>query len=244
MSQAALAGHVGISPALLCRMERGQLQHLDLDLVARICTELGARLVAGIDVANGWSGVRQRDAGHSRCVGHVARRLENLGWSVRREVRVGEGRSLGWIDVLAYHPRIGVLLVIEVKTELHDLGEIERRLDVYERGAWAAARALGWQPRRLVGCLLLLATAQVDERIRANRDALAGGFQVRARALNMIVTGAQPDTSGRGLALIDPRSRARDWLRPTTLDGRRSPASYRDYGAFIWACEQDRRQGR
>ena len=47
------------------------------------------------------------------------------------------------MDLLAWHPATGLLLVIEVKTELHDLGANERQLNWYEREAWAAARRLG-----------------------------------------------------------------------------------------------------
>jgi hypothetical protein len=44
---------------------------------------------------------------------------------------------------------------------------------------------------------------------------------------------------GRGLALVDPSSRRRDWLIRTSVDGRRSPASYRGYADFL-----DRRRHR
>jgi hypothetical protein len=36
-------------------------------------------------------------------------------------------------------------------------------------------------------------------------------------------------TTGRGLALIDPTSRRRDWLLPSRSDGRRTRAPYMDY---------------
>jgi hypothetical protein len=36
-------------------------------------------------------------------------------------------------------------------------------------------------------------------------------------------------SSPRGLALVDPTSRRRDWLLPTRSDGRRSSLPYRDY---------------
>ena len=49
----------------------------------------------------------------------------------------------GWIDVLAYHPGTGMLVVIEVKTELHDIGAEQRRFASYERESYAAARRLG-----------------------------------------------------------------------------------------------------
>ena len=144
------------------------------------------------------------------------------------------------MDVLAWHPGTGLLLVIEIKTELRDLGAVERQIHWYEREAWAAARRLGWRPRRAVGCVLLLSTDAVEQRIRENRDALARSFPGRARDLATIVADGRASSSNpkRALALIDPRSRRPSWLRPSRVDGRRSDAPYADYADFI------RRDGR
>ncbi len=49
---------------------------------------------------------------------------------------------------MAFDPRTRTLAVIEIKTQLDDLGQIERTLAWYEREAWAAARRLGWRPPR------------------------------------------------------------------------------------------------
>jgi hypothetical protein len=152
---------------------------------------------------------------------------------VATEVEIGSDRSRGWIDVLAYHPETGVVLVIEVKTEIHDLGQIERTLGWYEREAWAAARRRTWRPTQVVGCLVLLMSDSNEKRLAENRLAFRDGFPIRARALNSIMD--QPSTplvKGRGLAMIDPASRRSAWLRPTHLDGRRSPTRYRDYADF------------
>ena len=79
--------------------------------------------------------------------GHIARRLERSNWNVATEVEVGGDRSRGWIDLLAFRPATGLLLVVEVKTEIHDLGQIDRALGWYERedgmrrGDWLASRA-------------------------------------------------------------------------------------------------------
>jgi hypothetical protein len=59
----------------------------------------------------------------------VQRRLEAAGWLVVREVRIESGRYLGWIDLLAFDPVTKTLLVIEIKTRLDDLGDLERTLD-------------------------------------------------------------------------------------------------------------------
>ena len=88
---------------------------------------------------------RVRDGSHAATSACIQRRLERAGWLVAREVGFEDGRYRGWIDLLAYHPGTGTLLVIEVKTRLDDIGGLERSLDWYTRVASAAARRLGWR---------------------------------------------------------------------------------------------------
>jgi transcriptional regulator with XRE-family HTH domain len=135
-SQAELARRAGASQSVVSRIESGKLAGLSFAAATRLLEAMGGRLL--VDVDRPYLGQRrlQRDAAHVRCVGHVARRLERAGWYVAREVEVGGDRSRGWIDVLAFHPRSRLVLVIEVKTELHDLGQVERQLGWYEREAW------------------------------------------------------------------------------------------------------------
>jgi hypothetical protein len=71
---------------------------------------------------------RQRDAAHARCVSFVRERLRREGWLTATEVEIGRGRARRWIDLLAYHPTQRVLLVVEIKTLIDDLGTIERTL--------------------------------------------------------------------------------------------------------------------
>jgi hypothetical protein len=158
------------------------------------------------------------------------------------EVEVGGDRSRGWIDVLAYHPATGWLLVIEIKTEIHDLGAIERSLGWYERDAIIAARRLGWRPTHTIGCLLLLATAANDARASANHVPIRVEFPTRARELaGLIKAGSGERPLGRAVAMIDPLSRRTDWLRPLRQDGRRQPAPYMDYADFMRAVGRRRR---
>ena len=181
----------------------------------------------------------QRDPVHARCSAYVQRRLESRGWLVRREIEVVHGRSHGWIDLLAFDPRTRTLLVIEIKTQLDDLGRIERTLAWYERDAWAAARRLGWRPRRAAGWVLLLATTACDDRIRDNRDAVASAFPSRASdMLVWLMRDGDTEPHRRAIALIDPSSRRRDWLLRCPVDGRRTPAPYRDYADFMAAVRR------
>jgi transcriptional regulator with XRE-family HTH domain len=238
ITQQQLADAVGLSRPYIASIENGS-GNPTIEVVERIARTLGIELDLCARQPVVLNGPQQRDLLHARCSGYVSRRLIGLGWETRREVTIVSGRTRGWIDVLAFDPRRRILLVIEVKTWLDDLGAIERQLDWYKREA--AARIFGIRPVRTVGWLLLLATAEVDAAIHRNGDAFDIRFAARAGAMRSLVAGeAEPtlDDSGAtvdGIALIDPRRRRRDWLMPSRADGRRSPAPYASYAAAVAA---------
>jgi transcriptional regulator with XRE-family HTH domain len=227
MTQKRLAMAVGVSRGYIAMIELGGANPT-LDVAARIGTALGLEIELAARAPIVLGDRRQRDAVHARCSGYVHRRLRSSGWQTAREVEVVHARSHGWIDLLAFDPRTGILLVIEIKTWLDDLGTVERQLGWYERSAVTIARSLGWRPRWTAGWLLVLASGEIDEFLRANREVIDAGFPIRARAMAGTVAGAGIEV-GRGLALIDPMSRRRDWLMRSRLDGRRSAPPYIDY---------------
>lgn len=228
LTQRQLADAVGVSRGYIAKIERGSANP-SLDLVERIADalEIEIELVARNPIVVGRD--RQRDFVHARCSGHVDGRLRGAGWFTAREVEVVHGRSHGWIDLLAFDPRTGTLLVIEIKTRLDDVGAIERQLGWYERSAFEVARGLGWRPRRVLGWLLVLASDEVEDAIRSNREVLARAFPTRAREMSGLLVQGDLPILGRGAALIDPASKRRAWLNPSRVDGRRSPAPYTDY---------------
>jgi transcriptional regulator with XRE-family HTH domain len=229
-SQRELGRRCGISQAQVWRAEAGQAP-LSVGLIARIADALG--LEVDLAIRAPFVAGRQRDAAHARCSSYVQHRLEALGWTVAREVEIVHGRSHGWIDLLSFEPESRSLLIVEVKTELDDIGQIERTLSWYTREGWTAARRLHWRPARVVAWLLVLATDVNDERIRANRELLTRAFPARAREGLAALAPAGDAAPMRLLALIDPRSRRRGWLIRCRIDGRRSLAPYPDYAGFM-----------
>jgi len=229
VTQLELAEAAGVSRSLIAEIEAGR-GNPSLDVVSRIGDALGLELdLSGRLPIN--LGPKPRDAVHARCSGYVDRRLRSAGWQTRREIAVSAGRIHGWIDLLAFDPRSGALLIVEIKTRLDDLGAIERQIGWYERCAVDAAFSLGWQPRTVSSWLLMLASEEVDDGLRRYRDVLRVAFPRRAAQLREDLVLPVRMTSGqRGLALIDPTSRRRDWLLPSRSEGRRTAAPYRDYG--------------
>ena len=199
LTQAQLAVSVGVSRGYVANIERGNANP-SLDMVDRFAKalELEVEFVARPPVVIGG---HQRDFVHARCSSHVEGRLRTAGWLTAREVEITHGRSHGWIDILAFDPRTGMLLVIELKTRIDDLGAIERQLGWYERSAFEVARRLGWRPRRVAGWLLILATDEVEGVLRANRELMSRTFPNRARDMSGTFDVQVRVTHGRGLAL-------------------------------------------
>jgi transcriptional regulator with XRE-family HTH domain len=226
-TQRELSRRSGVPQAHICRIERGEVSDLPVGVVDRLFAALGVRYWLGTDLPHV---IRlQSDFVHARCSVYASRRLTSSGWLVEREVEIGSDRSRGWIDILAFHPESGMLLIIEVKTEVHDLGAIERSLSWYRREALRAARRLGWEPRSIGSALLILQSRVNDDRSIASSHAFATGFPGRAAALHAVIDGESELGGRQFLAMIDPRSRRAAWLRATRSDGRRTPAPYVDY---------------
>ncbi len=233
-SQRELARRAEIAQSTVCRVERATLEDLTFDTAALILDVLGVRASVDLRAPFIADHGRQRDRGHSRCVAYVARRLRRLGWTVATEVEIVTGSSHGWIDLLAYRPDDGLLLIIEVKTELGDIGLLQRQVSWYERAAWDAARREGWQPRRAISAVLMLATQSSFGRIGDNRALLRESFPMSARDLDLALTGGGDGRSRpRGMALIDPYNRSCRWLLATPLAGRVHPPAYADYADFM-----------
>lgn len=235
-TQRRLSAVSGISQSMVSEIERALVPDLSIATALRILDALDVRVDLRL-LAPRSAAPPVRDRAHARCVAYVARRLEGVGWIVATEVAVGDERWRGFIDILAFHPSSRVLLVIEVKVVLDDIGAADRQLGGYERFAWAAAHDLGWRPRALTGSLLLLATETNDRRLMEHRPYLDRRFRLRASALTSLV--ADPDRpparGERGLAMIDPRTRRSRWILPTWLDGRRTAARYADRAAYLAA---------
>ena len=228
LTQQQVADRVGVSRSYIAKVER-ETADPALSMVERIAEALGLGITFDFRPPRFPVGRPIRDALHARCSAYVDRRLRARGLITAREVEIVHGASHGWIDILAFDPVSGTLLVIEIKTRFDDLGALERQVSWYERMAWQAARRLGWRPRRVVSLVLALASDEVESVVRVHRDVFRLAFPVRAAKVAAMLLDPSSAISGRGLALIDPASRRRHWLIGTSLDGRRSRLPYRDY---------------
>jgi transcriptional regulator with XRE-family HTH domain len=234
-SQRRLARASGCSQSAISRLERGRGTRMSLVRLLRILRALGVEPQLVLTPPR-IDRLPVRDRAHARCVGAVAQRLRRAGFLVATEVEVGGARWRGFIDVLAMHPAARLLLVIEVKTGIDDLGAIDRQLESYVEAAWEAARSRGWRPRGATGILLALATDEIDRVLKVHRRLIDAAFPLRYRDLQPLVDAIPhglPPRGARGVAMIDPATRRRAWLLSTTIDGRRTAAAYADRREFL-----------
>ena len=217
-----VAAAAGITPSYLARIERGQVNST-FDTVDRVSDALGIQLALDVRPPVFLGSPPMNDLVHGRCSAYADRRLRAAAWLTAREVALVDGRYRGWIDLLAFDPTTGSLMIIEIKTRLDDVGALERQLAWYERTAPDVAGERGWHVRSTRGVALLLATEEIERTLLVNRDVLDLAFPLRDDVL------APTTRAGRGLALIDPRRRRRDWLMRSRIDGRRGAAPYRNY---------------
>ena len=224
-----LARRLQTNPSAIKRLLALGSRSLDLELATGALRVLGLRFLVdrggpGLATRSG-----QHDLVHARSCASIVRRLRRLGFEVRTEVEIGDGRSRGWIDILAYRASDRLLLCIEVKTRLDDVGGVLRSLGWYARSCRAAAERFGWRPRSITPSLLVLATVESDARITASADLLRSHLPGGAGALLAALRDPSGPRPGPSIALFDPRRRGPRWLMRPRMEGGRSRMPYRDY---------------
>ncbi len=233
-TQADLGGRAGVSRSLISAIETGAVG-VGIPTLECLAKALDADLIVELRLPTVIGRSEQADAAHARCVAAARRALERRGFLCAVECEIADGRLRGWIDLLAFNPVSGRLLVIEVKTELRDVGGLQRQLGWYRRAAPAIARSRGWQARDTVAVAVFLATDANDSALLTHRDSIMKAFEVRGRAAIAILVGSETVSppGGWALAMIDPRRRGDRVWAATRLDGRRAPAPYRSYADFM-----------
>lgn len=119
-----------------------------------------------------------RDDEHAAVVDHIKRRLERNGWNVIAEASFSEYGERGRVDLLAWHPETGMLVIVEVKTVLIDVQDLLGALDIKERLAGKIAAQRGWRPRD-VSVMLVVTDTDASRGQVARLPALFASFTTR-----------------------------------------------------------------
>ena len=185
--QIDVADRVGISRASISNLEGGRAAQTQLALLTRVAAALGAEL----DVRLRWRGEqldRLLDEEHAGLTNAFVALLERRAWQAAPEVTFAIYGDRGSVDILAFHRRAAVVLVVEIKTVIADVQAMLTSLDRKTRRAKEIAVERGWRPRA-VARLLVVAEGSTN--------------RARVSRLDATLRAAFPD---RGQTV-------RDWLR-------------------------------
>jgi transcriptional regulator with XRE-family HTH domain len=171
-----------VSHSTISRIERGQIDTLSLHVLRAVGRAVDVRL----ELAP-WSRrgdlVRFATADHAELVEAVIAELRMLGWDARAEISFNEYGERGFIDILAWHASTRTLLVIEVKTEIVDVGEVLGTLDRKGRLAPSIARGLGWHATSVARALIVAEGRTNRRRVAAHAATFASALPSDGRTL-------------------------------------------------------------
>jgi transcriptional regulator with XRE-family HTH domain len=153
-TQRHLGSLVRISSSVISRIERGRADRVAVHALVRVAARLDAR----VDVRLLWRGEgldRLLDARHASLVDRMMSILESAGWDATAEATFDVRGQRGSIDILAFHPSTGSVLVIEVKSVVPDLQAMLSGLDRKTRLARELAGTRGWRATSVSRVLVL-----------------------------------------------------------------------------------------
>lgn len=195
--QADIARRAGVSRTSVWLVERGQAERLTIRTVRRVASAAG--LFLGWDTGPAPQLGRARDADHATLSEATARQLAGAGWEVRPEVSFSRYGERGRVDLLAYHPDVRILLVVEVKTLIVDVQHLLGGLDVKVRLAPSVARELGWAARAVVPAVVV-AEGTTNRRRLSEHPILFARFALRGWSATRWIR--SPVTGVSGLLLL------------------------------------------
>ena len=178
--QGDLSARAHVSRSAVSLLERGFGPQLPVWTIEAIIGALGARLDSRV-LWNGPELDRLLDAGHAALEASVKALLERWGWLVRVEVSFNHFGERGRIDLLAWHPGLSILLVIEIKTELVDAQALLGAMDMRTRLASSIVRPFGWVPRIVIP-VIVFAEHRTTRRRLESLEPLFSRYTLRGRA--------------------------------------------------------------
>ena len=198
-TQQRLADEVGVARSSIAAIEGGHAERVALAVLLRVAAALGARLSVRVY----WQGEaldRLRDERHAAIVERVLPLLTAEGWIVRTEVSFSEYGERGSIDVLAFHPEVGALLVIEVKSTVPDLQATLSNLDRKTRLAPGLAPALGWEVDSVSRLLVLHENRTARRRVAQHEATFRAALPMRTAAVRRWLR--HPDQAIAGILFL------------------------------------------
>jgi transcriptional regulator with XRE-family HTH domain len=179
--QLDLARAAGCSQATVSETERGDLP--SVPIVRRLLTAVDAQLVINVWWRAGELD-RLLDSDHADLIALVSRLLGAAGWELRVEVTYNVYGERGSIDVLAFGPLTGTLLVLEIKTDIAAVEQTLRKIDEKVRLSRAIAQErFDWHVKQVGWLLVMPETSTLRRKIGAHASLFDRAFPVRGAAI-------------------------------------------------------------
>ena len=173
LRQSDVASRAGVSQPAISSIERGLFGSMSVDTLGRVAQVLQADL----SVTLRWRGpklARLLDRRHAALQNLVVAELRGAGWEVLAEESFNHFGERGSVDVLAWLPGSRALLIVEIKTEIVDLQELLRTLDMKARVVpGLMLRSRDWRPES-VGTVVVLPSNNSHRRAVSTHAALLG----------------------------------------------------------------------
>ena len=207
--QSDLATRAGMPRAAISLVERGHAGSLPLDRLRKLCAALGV----GLDVHPRWRGgdlERLLNARHAAMAEAIAASFAHMPeWVIRPEVSFSIYGERGVIDFVAWHALTRSLLLIALKTELVDIGDLRSTTDRRRRLGRPIGRESGWDPRS-VGVWVVLPNLSTNlRRIREHATVLRSAFPANDRALRAWLREPRGSIAALTVTTLPPASHAR-----------------------------------
>jgi len=203
--QSDLAAKARVSVASIRRIEHGECGAMVLPTLTNAAAALDIRL----DLQPSWRGAdlgRMLNAGHAAMHEQVATLLGGLSdWQWAAEVSFAIYGERGIIDILAFHSPTGILLVVELKTEIVEVEELVGVMDRRRRLAIRIAGERGWRAQT-VSCWVIVSESQTNRRrLAAHTGVLRHAFPIEGPAMREWLRHPQGEVSALSF-LSKPRS--------------------------------------
>lgn len=180
LRQTDLADRCGVPAGDISDIELGRLEEIGLEKARRIADALDVRLTI-VAQWHGGEGDRLIDRAHASIVEHVIGFLREASWEVIPEFTFNVYGDRGSVDILAWHPKERILLIIEVKSTLTDLQAMLASLSKKVRVVPDAVRGThGWRPSAVA--VLLVAPGTTGNRSVVARHAATFDAALPARS--------------------------------------------------------------
>ena len=183
LTQRQVAEMAGVPREDVIAVEGGFLGNVPFDRTRRMFEALGAQ-ARPIVWWNGAAADRLLDERHARLVERGVAMFRRRKWEPNVEVSFAEYGERGSIDILAAREPYRAVAVIEVKSDIGSLEEMNRVLDVKERLAPRIPSArFGWRPAVLGRVLILPGTASIRRLVERHSSTMDAVYPARTNEI-------------------------------------------------------------